>query len=273
MFEAPLTKTVARAREAIPMTIKPNTHARGRRRAAVVAIVLGGLFVSSALASTIVGTPRNDTLRGTPLADRLLGRAGNDRLYGLAGNDRLQGGPGLDRFSCGPGRDTAVAEVGEAVAKDCEIVKRIGAAPVAPPPPPATPPPPPPPPAPPPPAAPRAKPGFFGGFASTGGSVNLTVAPDGRSFSKFEFTYQADCTPPSRLSDGATYSGSVEIRPDGTFSADGTTEGLAVKFSGSFDAAGTSASGRFQVHRSLDYEGNHYECDSGGADWSAKWQG
>ena len=123
------------------MTIKPNTHARGRRRAAVVAIVLGGLFVSSALASTIVGTPRNDTLRGTPLADRLLGRAGNDRLYGLAGNDRLQGGPGLDRFSCGPGRDTAVAEVGEAVAKDCEIVKRIGAAPVAPPPPPATPPP------------------------------------------------------------------------------------------------------------------------------------
>ena len=71
------------------------------------------------------------------------------------------------------------------------------------------------------------------------------------------------------------YTGSIPIGADGSFSADGTTSegGTAIKFSGSFDAAGTLASGRFQVHRSLDHEGTHYECDSGGADWSARWQG
>ncbi len=91
-------------------------------------IALAGVVASSALASTIVGTARDDTLRGTAKADRLLGKAGNDRLFGMAGNDYLQGGPGRDRFSCGPGRDTAVAEAREAVAKDCEVVKRTGAA-------------------------------------------------------------------------------------------------------------------------------------------------
>jgi hypothetical protein len=46
-----------------------------------------------------------------------------------------------------------------------------------------------------------------------------------------------------------------------------------VKFSGSFDGPGTSASGRFQVHVTHVQDGTRYECDSGGADWSAKWQG
>ena len=98
---------------------------------------------------------------------------------------------------------------------------------------------------------------------------------DGRSFSQFKFTYEAECTPPGRLSGvGVTYSGSVEIAADRTFSADGTTSsGTSVKFNGSFDASGTSASGRFQVHVTHDEDGTHYKCDSGGADWSAKWQG
>ena len=241
-------------------------------RTALLALACGGLLASGALAATIVGTPRNDVLRGTANADRLLGKGGNDRLFGLAGNDYLDGGAGVDRYVCGPGRDTVVAAVAEVVAADCEIVKRVGGAP----PPAATPPPPtttptPPPPAPP---TPLAKPGFFGGFMSTGGSVRFVVAADGLSFSEFEFGYEAPCQPGGRLTGaGVVYRGTIRIAPDRTFSADGETEGLKVKFNGAFDAAGTSASGRFQVHTSLDQDGVHYECDSGGADWSAKWQG
>ena len=100
------------------------------------------------------------------------------------------------------------------------------------------------------------------------------VGADGRSFSKFAFSYQAECQPPGRLSAGVTYSGTVPIAADGTFSADGTTStGTTVKFNGSFDTSGTSAAGRFQVHVTHDQDGTHYDCDSGGADWSAKWQG
>ena len=241
----------------------------------LLAFACGALLASGALAATIVGTPRNDVLRGTAKADRLLGKGGDDRLYGLAGNDYLEGGPGSDRYVCGPGRDTVVAAVAEVVAKDCEIVKRVGAAPppVAAPAPPTTTPTTPatPPPAPP---TPLAKPGFFGGFMNTGGSVRFVVAADGLSFSDFEFGYEAPCQPGGRLQGaGVVYRGAIRIAPDRTFTADGETDGLTVKFSGTFDATGTSVSGRFQVHTSLDQNGVHYECDSGGSDWSAKWQG
>ena len=246
----------------------------GLRSLALVAAA-ATMVSGSALAANIVGTPGNDTIRGTAKADKLYGRQGSDRLYGLAGDDYLNGGAGRDRFSCGGGKDTVVADPGEVVARDCEVVRRTGA--VATPPPAAAPAPSPPPattPAPAPPPAPPAKAGFFGGFASTGGSINFVVAADGRSFSQFKFGYQADCQPPGRLSGSMTYSGAVTIAADGTFSADGTTtSGDTVRFSGSFDAAGTSASGRFQVHVTHDEGGTHYDCDSGGADWSAKWQG
>jgi hypothetical protein len=109
---------------------------------------------------------------------------------------------------------------------------------------------------------------------NTGGSIHFVVAPDGSSFSQFEFGYDAPCSPGGRLQGaGVVYSGTIRIAPDRTFSADGQAEGLSVRFSGTFDASGTSASGRFQVHESLDQDGVHYECDSGGSDWSAKWQG
>jgi Ca2+-binding RTX toxin-like protein len=252
-------------------------HATLRRRiplwlflATAVAVVATG----SAFAANIVGTPRGEVITGTAKADRLYGRGGDDRLVGLAGNDYLAGGAGSDRISCGPGRDRVLADARDKVAKDCEFVVTV-----APPPPAASPPetsPPPPTTAPPPPAPPvqLARTGFFGGFASTGGSVNFVVGADGRSFSEFKFSYQAECQPPGRLSAGVTYSGTVPIAADRTFSADGTTStGTTVKFSGSFDPAGTSASGRFQVHVTHDQDGTHYDCDSGGADWSAKWQG
>jgi len=252
-------------------------HGTLRRRIPLwelVAVAVAALATGSALAADIVGTARGEVIRGTAKADRLYGRGGDDRLVGLAGDDYLAGGAGVDRISCGPGRDRVLADARDKVAKDCESVVTVGTPPpVAPAPEPA--PPPPTTPAPPPPSPVQlAKPGFFGGFASTGGSVNFVVGADGRSFSQFQFSYQADCRPPGRLSAGVTYSGTVPIAADRTFSADGTTsEGTTIKFSGSFDASGTSASGRFQVHVTHDQDGTHYDCDSGGADWSAKWQG
>ena len=105
--------------------------------------------------------------------------------------------------------------------------------------------------------------------------MNFVVAGDGRSLSRFKFSYEAECQPPGRLSGvGLTYTGTVAIGADRVFTVEGTTsEGTTLKFSGTFDAAGTSASGRFQVHVTHDEGGVHYDCDSGGADWSAKWQG
>jgi hypothetical protein len=55
------------------------------------------------------------------------------------------GGVGADTLQCGPGRDTAIRDVPDKVARDCEVVR--GPKPV-PPPPPSPPPPPPPPPSP-----------------------------------------------------------------------------------------------------------------------------
>lgn len=98
---------------------------------AAMTVAAGIMLCSSALAATIVGTPRNDSLRGTARADTLNGNAGNDKLFGLGGNDRLNGGPGndvltggpgSDTLKCGPGRDSAKADVADRVAGDCEVV-------------------------------------------------------------------------------------------------------------------------------------------------------
>jgi len=256
-------------------TRRGRTPAFGRTARLIVgALAAAAVVTTSALAGTIVGTAKNDTIRGTAGADKLYGRQGNDSLFGMAGGDYLNGGPGKDRFSCGAGRDTVVAERGEKVAGDCEVVKRTGGTTT---PPPTTPTPPAPPapapPPPPPPAAPPAKAGFYGGFTSVGGGVTFTVAADGKSFTKLDIEYKAECTPPARLTSGATYSGTVPIAADRTFSLDGQGDGISVKFSGTFSEDGSTVSGRFQIHVSEDYEGTRYECDTGAADWSAKWQG
>jgi hypothetical protein len=256
-------------------TRRGRTPAFGRTARLIVgAFAVAAVVTTSALAGSIVGTARNDTLRGTAGADRLYGRAGNDALFGMAGADYLNGGAGKDRFSCGAGRDTVVAERGETVARDCEVVRRSGGTtPTPPPTTPTEPTPPPPAPPPPAPAPPPAKPGFYGGFTSTGGGVNFVVAADGKSFNQLKIDYEANCSPPARLTDGVTFSGTAQINADRTFALDGRGEGITVKFSGTFSEDGSTVVGRFQIHASFDYQGTHYECDTGGADWSAKWQG
>lgn len=77
----------------------------------------------------------DDIAYGGAGADFLAGSDGNDRLYGGSGKDRIRGGAGDDfinandgtagdRVSCGLGRDIVIADPGDRIAADCEVVRR-----------------------------------------------------------------------------------------------------------------------------------------------------
>lgn len=79
------------------------------------------------------GGDGDDALFGGPGADRLAGGRGDDLIVDTEGRDRVAAGPGDDRVNvrdgrpgdrvaCGPGRDTVVADRGDRVASDCEVV-------------------------------------------------------------------------------------------------------------------------------------------------------
>ena len=83
----------------------------------------------------ILGSDRDDALTFSGTGnDRLFGGAGNDRITGGAGRDAIDAGAGDDRvlardrtrdtIRCGVGRDTVVADRVDALARDCEIVRR-----------------------------------------------------------------------------------------------------------------------------------------------------
>jgi hypothetical protein len=102
------------------------------------------LAVGVAWSATLTGTERRDRLTGTPgpdvidgrgAADQISGIGGADYLKGGAGRDTLLGGPGDDRIAlhldgepdtvrCGNGSDVVNVELGDKVAKDCELVVR-----------------------------------------------------------------------------------------------------------------------------------------------------
>ncbi len=80
------------------------------------------------------GTARADRLLGGPADELLCGLGGNDQVRGGRGSDRLFGGGGgdwinardgaFDVLGCGAGRDTVVADPGDLVGADCEVVSR-----------------------------------------------------------------------------------------------------------------------------------------------------
>ena len=177
--------------------------ARRLRGTTIALAALLMLAATSALAANIVGTARNDVLRGTPAADRISGGRGNDRLFGLGGNDVLTGGPGVDRFDCGAGRDVANAQVGESVARNCEVVRRAPVSQPSPPPPS----PPAPPPAPPPPTAQAGK---YCGFTQQGPGICLSTSADARSIVELLTQAIVDRT------DGSRWTWTVSFRGGGT---------------------------------------------------------
>jgi hypothetical protein len=235
--------------------------------------------VSAATLRTIPGTAKNDTLRGTPKADTIEGKAGNDTLYGYAGNDvllggtgndKLVGGPGHDKLRCGAGRDTAIADVNDTVAADCEVVKGLPA------PPPAEPPTPPPPPAPP---AQQAVAGHYCGFTNQGKSICFDVTSAG-TVAKFATTSDVSCDT-ATATFGLTFGGSTPIQADLTFSftyngslgsSDPRLTNITTNYSvsGKFDTAG-NATGMLNLNRlSFDYDGKHYDCAAAGYAWQAR---
>ena len=92
-------------------------------------------LLGTSFADLLRGLGGNDTLNGKAGADKLYGGAGNDTITGGPGRDLLDGGPGADRINardgqkdtvrCGTGRDTVGADRLDAIAPDCEIVKRL----------------------------------------------------------------------------------------------------------------------------------------------------
>lgn len=107
-------------------------------------MAMGLTGIQAATGAIISGTQRPDRLRGTAGADELYGRGGNDILEGRGGPDLLEGGPGRDRLfgnagadsfaasgdgrvdtlGCGGGLDVVNADLGDAVAADCDAVSR-----------------------------------------------------------------------------------------------------------------------------------------------------
>jgi RTX calcium-binding nonapeptide repeat (4 copies) len=187
------------------------------RRFALIAgmFVLTGMVVatvSAATMRTIVGTPKNDVLRGTAKSDTIDGKAGNDALSGLGGNDvlvggkgndKLVGGRGRDKLRCGLGRDTAVADVSDTVAEDCEVVEGLPAPPVELPTPEA-------------PAA-KALPGRYCGFTNQGKSICIDVTADSLGVTRFETTSEVDCQV-ATATFGLGFGGAALIQPDLSFS-------------------------------------------------------
>ena len=243
-----------------------------------VFLILAGVMlfaVGGGLAGTIAGTAGNDTLRGSRKADVLAGRAGNDRLYGFAGTDVLSGGPGADQLdggadrdilTCGPGRDVAVADVGDLVAKDCEVVRGLPEkAPPPPSPPPASPP------APPPSPSPAPLSGRYSGTTSQGKPIVLEVSADGATLTRLDLEYDAKCPPSGNYAGAESTAAALPIQSDRTFTAPLAKTPVSANtgsVNGTFDTAG-KATGTLTVHVTMDVLGKHIECESGTISWTA----
>jgi hypothetical protein len=119
---------------------------------------------------------------------------------------------------------------------------------------------------------PKAKPGHWHGIVNNGGPVDFDVTPDSTAMTTASFTYKGFCQPAATLTDSVT-ANSMSINSDLTINATGNGAGFTITLTGRFSPDGTTVSGTMDVHDSLDYQGTHYECDSGVVGWSASFQG
>jgi hypothetical protein len=267
---------------------------------AALALLVGLVSVSSAMALKISGTNGPDVLRGTTNADRISGGNGNDRLYGLDGNDvlvggagrdLLAGGPGDDRltdrdgardvFTCGHGRDTVTGDQLDKAAADCEVVLRKRTQPPwSPPDPPvADLPPSPPQPSPPPsPPVTAVTSGSYRGATSVGNYVFFDVTPNrtvrGFRVNDFRLVCDGALTLYGPLDVGANYE--VPIDSTGRFrieyagggtASDGTPYKYDIRVAGLVQGVG--ASGTAYLWNEVTYDGRVYRCATEQQTWSA----
>jgi RTX calcium-binding nonapeptide repeat (4 copies) len=242
---------------------------------ATMLVALALVVTSTAAAARIVGTDRADVLRGTAGSDRIVGGKGDDRLFGLAGNDTLTGGPGFDRFSCGAGRDVALAERGEPVAKDCEVVERSTPAPMPSPTPPLSPTP----------AAPTLLAGMYCGYTQPGPGICMDTNAAGQVVDELSTGAIVDCSNGVRLTIGfgLQRGDRTTIQPDLSFSyayagplsggSSGVTDIEATyRISGQFTTSGDASGTVAIASLSFRYGGDAYTCAQSEVTWTAKRQ-
>jgi Calx-beta domain/RTX calcium-binding nonapeptide repeat (4 copies) len=119
---------------------------------------------------------------------------------------------------------------------------------------------------------PKAKPGHWHGIVNNGGPVDFDITPDSTAMTTASFTYTGFCQPSATLTDQVT-AARLTINPDLTINATGSGTGFTITLTGKFSADGSTVAGTMDVHDSLDYQGTHFECDSGVVGWSASFQG
>ena len=244
-------------------------------------VLLASALVATSPAGTlrvILGSAKNDVLKGTQRADTLDGRGGNDRLSGLGGNDvlvggkgndTLVGGVGKDKLRCGAGKDTAVADTGDTVGTDCEVVKGLPAPPVVEPPP-----------SPPPAPGPKALPGKYCGFTNQGKSICIDVTSDGLAVNQFDTTSDLNCGE-FEATFSLSFGGTSLIQPDLSFafkyegpidSGDPAVTNILANYTvtGRFDTAGNATGTLLLSKFTFDYEGTHFDCSAAPYAWQAR---
>jgi hypothetical protein len=208
-------------------------------------------LVPAASAKTITGTAKNDVLRGTAKADKIYGKQGQDFLYGNGGADVLVPGTGRDVVYCGAGRDTVHADLLDAVAKDCEIVKRPVPAEV----------------------------GRYEGVSSQNERMTFEVVADGPSVTRFRInSVNQSCQPPDQLSISGPLEFATTPARIGTaktfayvYNGPGTVSGASATFAIAVNGLfkGQTASGTVRFDMKFTQEGTEFSCTSGLVTWEA----
>jgi hypothetical protein len=119
---------------------------------------------------------------------------------------------------------------------------------------------------------PKAKPGHFHGQVNNGGAVDFDVNSDSTAMTNATFNFVGFCQPSATLTDAIT-AASLPINADLSINGSGSGTGFTITLTGNFRADGQYVSGTMDVHVSTDYQGTHYECDSGVVGWSASYAG
>lgn len=126
--------------------------------------------------------------------------------------------------------------------------------------------------------APPARPGFYSGHIDDGELTNFEFinfrATADTHVDTIRLVFIADCEPEGTYQFAPfSITGSAPIGRDKRFAVDARGEGAtAVQISGTFDGAGTSASGSFHAHVGFTNTDGHFECDTNTKTWSAAWK-
>ena len=119
---------------------------------------------------------------------------------------------------------------------------------------------------------PKARPGHFHGQVNNGGAIDFDVNADSTAMTNATFNFVAFCQPSATLTDYITAT-SLRINADLSINGTGSGSGFTITLTGSFRPDGQYVSGTMDIHESLDYQGTHFECDTGVVGWSASFTG